>query len=94
MVRARVSGLGFSQTLVLDKCLPEGFHFNPIDDDVGGWESDVYSRPFFKIGTILRTKIIFLTMHKTRSGGSDGSLRAIIDLSRKSPSYPPGRSQR
>ena len=49
---------------------------------------------FFKIGTILRTKIIFLTMHKTRSGGSDGSLRAIIDLSRKSPSYPPGRSQR
>ena len=86
MVRARVSGLGFSQTLVLDKCLPEGFHFNPIDDDVGGWESDVYSRPFFKIGTILRTKIIFLTMQKTRSGGSDGSLRAIIDLSRKSPS--------
>ena len=42
----RVSGLSFSQTLVLDKCLPEGFHFNPIDDDDDGWES-VYTQDLF-----------------------------------------------
>ena len=47
MVRARVSGLGFSQTLVLDKCLPEGFHFNPIGDDDDGWES-VYTQDLFQ----------------------------------------------
>ena len=42
-----VSGLGFSQTLVLDKCLPERFHFNPIDDDDDGWES-VYTQDLFQ----------------------------------------------
>ena len=54
VIRKRGIRAGVSQTLVSDKCLLEGFHSNPIDDDDNGWESDhphitsVYTQDIFQ----------------------------------------------
>ena len=54
VIRKRGIRAGVSQTLVSDKCLLEGFHSNPIDDDDNGWESDhrhitsVYTQDLFQ----------------------------------------------